>query len=185
MPRKKAYNETEVLDLAMQVFWKKGYSNTSARDLQREMKINLFSIYASFQNKDGLFLESLKAYKKLNKNRLLVPLSKGTSISDIKNYFIKFLEFTKENEYYKGCLLINSTQDLGIEMTEEMKKLVENFSKEIISIFNAILSNELKSEEMIQKKANYYFTALVGLVTTASSLSQQQIDDFLDITFST
>lgn len=168
----------------MQVFWKKGYSNTSARDLQREMKINLFSIYASFQNKEQLFLSSLKAYKKLNKEQLLAPLRSGTSISDIKNYFINFLDFTKENESYKGCLLINSTQDIGVEMTEEIKKLVDGFSIEIIAIFKSILSNELEPEEMIQKKANYYFTALVGLVTIASSLSQQQIDDYLDITFS-
>jgi len=183
MPRQKAYDEAEVLNRAMKVFWKKGYSNTSARDLQREMQINLFSIYSTFQNKQQLFIESLKAYKKLNKEQLLAPLSNGSSISDIKNYVISFLEFTKEDESYKGCLLINSTQDLAVEMTEEIKNLVDGFSKEIMAIFKSILSNELESEELIQKKANYYFTTLVSLVTAAGSLTQQQIDDYLDITF--
>lgn len=184
MPRQKTYDEAEVLNRAMQVFWKKGYTNTSARDLQKEMKINLFSIYSTFQNKEQLYLESLRAYKKLNKEQLLAPLKNGTTVADIKNYFINFLEFTRENESYRGCLLINSTQDLGVEMTEEIKKLVDGFATEIITIFKSILAKELDSEDMIQKKANYYFTALVSLVTTAGSLTQQQIDDYLEITFS-
>ena len=148
MPRQKTYDETEVLNRAMQVFWKKGYTNTSARDLQREMKINLFSIYSTFQNKEQLFLESLKAYKKLNKEKLLAPLKNGSSLSDIKNYFFRFLEFTKEDESYRGCLLINSTQDIGVEMTEEIRNLIQGFSKEIIGIFKSILANELDSEEI-------------------------------------
>lgn len=185
MPRQKAYEEKEVLDRAMQVFWKNGFTNTSTRDLQREMKINLFSIYSSFESKEQLYLSSLKAYKKLNRELLLTPLMAGNSSSDIRDYFVKFLEFTRENESYRGCLLINSTQDLGVEITSEIENLVGGFAKEIIKIFTSILSNELESDAMISKKANYYFTSLVGLITTARALTQQQVDDYLEITFST
>jgi TetR/AcrR family transcriptional repressor of nem operon len=47
----------------MQLFWCNGYETTSMQMLEKEMGINKFSIYASFGNKHGLFIESLKCYK--------------------------------------------------------------------------------------------------------------------------
>jgi TetR/AcrR family transcriptional regulator, transcriptional repressor for nem operon len=48
MPRTKSYNENEVLERAMNVFWSNGYEATSVRLLEKEMGINQFSIYSSF-----------------------------------------------------------------------------------------------------------------------------------------
>lgn len=55
MPRKKQYNEQEVIEKAMQLFWRNGYETTSVQMLEKEMGINKFSIYASFGSKDGVF----------------------------------------------------------------------------------------------------------------------------------
>jgi AcrR family transcriptional regulator len=52
-----------VIEKAMSLFWRNGYQNTSVRMLEKEMGINQFSIYASFGNKHGVFVESLKCYK--------------------------------------------------------------------------------------------------------------------------
>jgi AcrR family transcriptional regulator len=62
MARNKQYNEQEVIEKAMSLFWRNGYQNTSVRMLEKEMGINQFSIYASFGNKHGV-VESLKCYK--------------------------------------------------------------------------------------------------------------------------
>ena len=57
----------EVIEKAMNAFWHNGYEATSMQILEKEMGINKFSIYSSFGNKNGVFLESLKCYKqKLN-----------------------------------------------------------------------------------------------------------------------
>ena len=53
MARKKQYIESEVIDKAMHLFWRKGYENTSMRMLENE-SINKFSIYASFGHKQGV-----------------------------------------------------------------------------------------------------------------------------------
>jgi hypothetical protein len=62
MARNKQYNEQEVIEKRCLLFWRNGYQNTSVRMLE-EMGINQFSIYASFGNKHGVFVESLKCYK--------------------------------------------------------------------------------------------------------------------------
>ena len=63
MARKKEYIEEEVIDKAMHLFWKKGYENTSMKMLEKEMGINKFSIYSSFGNKDGVFIECINPTK--------------------------------------------------------------------------------------------------------------------------
>ena len=45
MARKKQYNEAEVIEKAMRLFWRNGYESTSVRMLEKEMGINQFSIY--------------------------------------------------------------------------------------------------------------------------------------------
>lgn len=64
MARKKEYIESEVIEKAMTLFWRNGYENTSMQMLEKEMGINKFSIYSSFGSKHGVFVESLKTYKK-------------------------------------------------------------------------------------------------------------------------
>jgi hypothetical protein len=62
MARNKQYNEQE--DRKSDVFvlaqWVSKYLGTY---VEKEMGINQFSIYASFGNKHGVFVESLKCYK--------------------------------------------------------------------------------------------------------------------------
>ena len=60
MPRNKTYNEEDVVEKALNVFWQNGYESTSMQMLEKAMGINKFSIYSSFESKHGLFLECLK-----------------------------------------------------------------------------------------------------------------------------
>ena len=63
MARKKEFDEVEVLDKALDVFWKKGYSATSIQDLVDSMGINRASIYDTWGDKHNLYVESLKRYR--------------------------------------------------------------------------------------------------------------------------
>lgn len=86
MARKKKYNEEEVVEKAMNIFWKNGYKATSMKMLEEEMGINKFSIYASFGSKNGLFIESLKQYK-LRVNDTVLKFKKGNTERKISDSF--------------------------------------------------------------------------------------------------
>ena len=47
MARSKAFNEEDVLDKAVAVFWAKGYEATSMQDLVEAMGIQRGSLYAT------------------------------------------------------------------------------------------------------------------------------------------
>jgi TetR/AcrR family transcriptional repressor of nem operon len=65
MARAKAFNEDDVLDKAVEVFWAKGYEATSMQDLVNAMGIQRGSLYAAFGSKQQLFLRSLDRYGKV------------------------------------------------------------------------------------------------------------------------
>jgi AcrR family transcriptional regulator len=56
--------DTEIaLDLAMELFWRKGYEGTSLSDLTSTMGITRPSLYAAFGNKEALFRIVLDRYE--------------------------------------------------------------------------------------------------------------------------
>lgn len=52
----------EVLEIAMELFWKKGYTQTSLNDLCGAMDIRPPSFYRAFGTRENLFLETLRFY---------------------------------------------------------------------------------------------------------------------------
>ena len=48
----------------MDVFWRKGFANTSISDLTDELNINRFSLYNTYGDKQQLYYEALDTYLK-------------------------------------------------------------------------------------------------------------------------
>ncbi len=97
MARKKEYVEEEVIEKAMNLFWKNGYETTSMQMLEKEMGINKFSIYSSFGSKNGVLLESIKCYRKKLKVITDKLLNSNNGIKGIQEYFYDFLLFSKDH----------------------------------------------------------------------------------------
>jgi AcrR family transcriptional regulator len=60
--RPRAFDEEEVLDVAMRLFWEHGFDGTSMSELTEAMGINRRSVYAAFGNKEALFTAALERY---------------------------------------------------------------------------------------------------------------------------
>jgi TetR/AcrR family transcriptional repressor of nem operon len=66
MPRVKLFDENEVLNKAMNLFWKQGYSATSIQDLVSHLGINRASLYDTYGDKEKLFFRAFEFYRKTN-----------------------------------------------------------------------------------------------------------------------
>ena len=55
MARSKEFEENEVLDKAMKLFWEQGYEKTSMTDLVEHMGIHRRSLYDTFGDKHHCF----------------------------------------------------------------------------------------------------------------------------------
>ena len=62
MGRIKQFSRVEVLEKAIPLFWEKGFSETTVQDLEAVTGVNKSGLYSEFQNKEDLFMASLKHY---------------------------------------------------------------------------------------------------------------------------
>ena len=62
MGRTRLFSRDEVLDDAIQIFWKQGFKDTSLLDIERATGVNKSGLYSEFKDKDDLFTAGLKRY---------------------------------------------------------------------------------------------------------------------------
>ena len=63
MGRPREFKVDKALDVALQVFWRKGYEGASMADLTEAMAITKPSLYAAFGDKHDLYLKTLRRYR--------------------------------------------------------------------------------------------------------------------------
>ena len=184
MPRKKQYIEGEVIDKAMQLFWKNGYGNTSMQMLEKEMGINKFSIYSSFGSKRGVFVESLKAYE-VKTNAMFAKFQNATQgLADIKTFFYDSVAFCDLEGSHKGCLVTNTYNEFAETQDADIKTEMNVFMVNLKQLFTEkIRLNSTEDEATIVKQANYLLLAKHGLAAASKVNTKEEIEDYIEMTF--
>ncbi|WP_428776327.1 TetR/AcrR family transcriptional regulator [Vibrio sp.] len=107
MARKCNFDRQEKLQLAMELFWSKGYANTSVADLVEKLNINRFSLYNSFTDKQSLYYEALDHYLQTVSLPGLVQLSdQSASLPDIIRFLTEFA--ARQHQSSCGCFMQNA-----------------------------------------------------------------------------
>lgn len=103
--RPKTYDRESALTAATLLFWTRGYSATSIRDLVRAMRMVPKSVYAEFGAKDELFVAAIEHYVEEQTQRYRDQLGTGPfGLDPIARYFESF-HIRQER---RGCFLVNS-----------------------------------------------------------------------------
>ncbi len=114
MGRHQEFDEGEVLEAAMWVFWDKGFRATSMVDLEEATGLQPGSIYNAFGSKKGLFLAVLDFYREqVVGQRVWVLLQTADPLRAIEAFFRTAYEDLKP-EQLSGCLLTNSATEMAM-----------------------------------------------------------------------
>ncbi|WP_179335827.1 TetR/AcrR family transcriptional regulator [Winogradskyella costae] len=184
MARKKQYNEDDVVEKAMNLFWKNGYEATSMQMLEKEMGINKFSIYSSFGNKHGLFLKSLKHYKTKVSTTLLKFKNGTNGVEDIKQFFYDTISSNFKLGNQKGCLVTNTYNEFSENEDQLIKEEMTSFMGNLKAlIIEKLQMDPSKDEASIMKQANYLLLAKHGLAAAARVNTTEEIEDYIEMTF--
>jgi TetR/AcrR family transcriptional repressor of nem operon len=184
MARKKEYIEEEVLERAMHLFWRNGYKTTSMHMLEKEMGINKFSIYASFGNKHGLFLESLKCYK-LKVSVIIEKFKNATNgVTDIKQFFYDSVASDFKGSTQKGCFITNTYNEFSKIEDVLIREQISSFVTQIKEIFiEKLKKDDTKDAETIHKQTNFLLLAKHGLAAASRVNNRKEIEDYIEMTF--
>src|ERR1700758_1539890 len=87
MARPREFDETTVLEAAMNCFWAQGYELTSVRELAERMGITGASLYNAFGDKRSLYRRSLEYYLEQSVHDRLSRLSPLPPLQAIRSFF--------------------------------------------------------------------------------------------------
>lgn len=139
MARPSEFDRTEVLDKAMELFWSKGYFNTSAQDITEHMGLSRSSIYNTFTDKRTLFIEALKHY--INKESKGLTHALSQLPPDTKS-LEQILEMIVSNNFLpkkpKGCLVVNSAIEFA-NHDDEIKQIITENINQVVAAFETFI----------------------------------------------
>lgn len=191
MPRTKLYNENEVLEKAMDLFWQKGYHATSVQDLVSHLGIHRGSLYSEFGDKKQLFSKSLAHYRKINTQNLRKFLDAQPSVKQgFRNLLEIAIQENLEDECKKGCFMVNATTELAAS-DPEIKKLLKGNHLTITSLFTDFIekgksNGEIEPERDSRSIANLIFTfysgiKVIGKIHNDKSTLMKAVDTALNV----
>lgn len=155
MGRTKEFNRNDVLDDAIQVFWRQGYADTSLTDLEKATGVNKSGLYSEFKDKDDIYLESLRRY---HDNMPLYALLKVDPLGwqNIENYFKAQLQCKGQ----RGCFMALTMREHSI-IPMKVKNLLEKNFAEVFELFlNNVRATKVKDPESVTRMVLTFATGL-------------------------
>ncbi len=187
MPRPKTFDETEVLDKAVALFWKQGYHSTSMQDLVDALGINRASLYDTYGDKRSLFDKALERYRISNQKGMEEFFDDRTSVKQgLKELFEVAIGKNDGASTEKGCFVVNTTTELLPGDPEILKALSEN-KIAIERIFENYLSKGVQNGEISKTLdtkafASLLFTQYNGIkVLSKISRNRQELSDSVSL----
>jgi TetR/AcrR family transcriptional regulator, transcriptional repressor for nem operon len=137
MARPREFDETEVLDKALGVFWAQGFAHTSISDIEAATGLGRASLYGAFGDKDALFVRVIERYQ--SKMRTATSgLANATSLrTGLHEFFEDWFRGTCPSNGPKGCILtLSLSADVDIP---EIKQRFQSADEQLKKIFASTL----------------------------------------------
>jgi TetR/AcrR family transcriptional repressor of nem operon len=114
--RPRAFDADEALTQARDLFWTRGYANTSIQDLVDELNVQRGSLYAAFGDKHSLYLQAVDLYAREMRERLERALATGPVLPTLRRMLLNPAALTgadpQRQGHRRGCLLGNTAAQL-------------------------------------------------------------------------
>jgi TetR/AcrR family transcriptional regulator, transcriptional repressor for nem operon len=112
--RPREFDETIVLDAAVNCFWERGYEATSIRDLAAEMGLTTPSLYNAFGDKRALFRKALERYMQHSaRARIAVLEATLPPKAAVKAFLVGIVAHSLDDQDRRGCMLVNSALEVA------------------------------------------------------------------------
>lgn len=168
MPRKKEFDEFEVLHRAMEIFWQKGYEATSVQDLVEQMGINRGSLYGTFSDKRALFLAAIQYYDQTVITGVVRVLHDESSPRKaIVDYIRSVAQCCADDRDRQGCFLTNSAVEVAPHDTEAEQRLTASLERIEAAFLDALIEarkrGEIRTRRDLRDVARFLTSSLQGL----------------------
>lgn len=185
MSGKPQYDESAVIDAAIDVFWRHGYAATSISELTNATGLSRSSLYQRFQDKDGLFLEALARYTQRVLRRM-GAVRADTARARVEALLREFVPREGNSKRPAGCLLSRSCTEMAT-LSEAGRTLAKLGLRQQKAVFEGIVrvaveTGELGPGEHCDDLAWYYVGILQAILNLPQAgATRSQMDRLVSI----
>jgi AcrR family transcriptional regulator len=174
MARLREFDYDEVLESAMNLFWRRGYQATSITDIESATGLTKGSIYKAFDNKRDLFVKCLERYM-VNESYKAILLRNADRpvVEAFANVLDVLIDSVSGSDRPCGCLATNVID----ELVSVDKGLLRKASQGLAGMQNTLElrlryakeKGELRPDANVETLASLLMVTLQGLVVLSMS----------------
>jgi TetR/AcrR family transcriptional repressor of nem operon len=137
--RPREFDEGQVLDVVMDVFWRQGYESTSLSDLISATGLHKGSLYQAFGDKHSLFIQALRRYvENLRTEMSGILLGADSAFDGMRNAMRKVVDMSCGEDINPGCMALNTLVENGSQDPEIMAVLEGAYSTRMRMITQSV-----------------------------------------------
>ena len=175
MARQREFDPNDALHAAMEVFWRKGYYNTSIEDLVQQTGVSRYGLYRAFGNKQGVFLAALDYYQQTLITELLKEMeAPDAGLSAIHRYFERLLGLAETHYGRLGCLMCNTATELTLHNVTVAQKVQTQYQRWTQAFYHALTKAQDQGEIAPDLDAKRFADYLVGVLQGTLGLLRSQ-----------
>ena len=162
MARPRQFDETQVVEKLMQVFWDKGYEATSMQDLVAASGLLKGSLYGAFGDKQNMYLTALRHYDRTRIQAGIDMLDgEGSARQKIARLFDNVIESTKRDIFAGGCFLCNASLEKAVTDKQVKSEVKTTIRRLKLAIMEA-LATHCENEDQAASLAAFIISAYFG-----------------------
>jgi len=179
MARPREFDETTVLEAAMNCFWAQGFEQTSVRDLAEWMGITGASLYNAFGDKRSLYRRAFVYYLAQTVHDRVARLEKLLPALAIRTFFDEIIERSVDDERRRGCMLVNAALELAPydpefrNLVAEEMVFIEAFFRRCIEVGQE--DGSIADARPADELAKLLLSVLLGMRVLARTRPQREV----------
>ncbi|MGP3949776.1 TetR/AcrR family transcriptional regulator [Streptomyces sp. 7N604] len=140
MPDVRHFDVDALLDAVVRLFWRQGMSSTGIQNLVAATGVSRSSLYATFGNKDGLYVAALRRYIERNSTPAFAWLASNPSgLPAIEDFFADLIQMRCSGHYAGwGCMVTNAHS--GPECHDpEVRRVLDRHHQQLEKAMRSVL----------------------------------------------
>ncbi|MCI5044062.1 MAG: TetR/AcrR family transcriptional regulator [Aquisalinus sp.] len=175
-----------VVEQATDLFWKKGYAETSVEDIVQATGLNRYALYNRFGGKREMLLEALAGYIEQRRAAFMAQFQDASMrpLQAIRHMFTGFIEEVIQTG--NGCLMCNAVSEIAPK-DPEIAEVCRGYQEQFVAMLTPVLKDaqsagEMRPELDSRAAAHTLMIFKVGLATMVKAGAQRgELLDALDL----
>jgi TetR/AcrR family transcriptional repressor of nem operon len=147
MARSREFKPEAVIDIALDLFWRKGYKACSMADVVKASGVARYGLYQAFTDKDQLYCAALKRYHTRLKNMFITPFcGERANFESLTRHFDLVLE-QLENGDHQCCFAHQAAIERGSQ-DKHVTAIIDDIFAETKQTYRTVIENALEDGQI-------------------------------------